>query len=103
MDFLLSNPMMWLYGLLGQFALQLGNLSTSRKKIISPWQYIKERPYKCVLSVIGGILGYSMLQGADLPGYVFFGAGWMANDTLDDVGSMANKARTQVVTKQNGD
>jgi hypothetical protein len=102
MEFLTSNPMMWLFGLITHFVLVLSNISTSRKKLVSPWQYIKERPYKVVLAVIGAIVGYSMLGGAQLPGYVYFGAGYMANDALDEFGSMANKSRTQVLVGQDG-
>lgn len=102
MEYLISNPMMWLFGLITHFVLVLSNISTSRKKMISPWQYIKERPYKVILAVIGAIVGYSMLGGAQLPGYVYFGAGYMANDALDEFGSMANKSRTQVLVGQDG-
>jgi hypothetical protein len=96
MSFLTSDPAMWFLGLVTHFVLVLSDVSAARKKYISPWQFIKERPYKVTLSIIGAIVGYAVLQDVkDAPAYVYFSVGYMANDTLDKAGSIASRKMPQ--------
>lgn len=87
---------MLILGLLTHFLMILSEMSTARKQMVTPWGYMKEKPYKAALSVIGSIVAYSLLPSEAEP-YVVFGAGYMANDALDRLGSITNKATTRTI------
>ena len=102
MSFILSHPVMLILGLLTHFLMILSEMSTARKQMVTPWGYMKEKPYKAALSVIGSIVAYSLLP-VDAEPYVVFGAGYMANDALDRLGSITNKSMTRtIVVDQQG-
>ena len=82
---------MLILGLLTHFFMILSEMSSARKSLVTPWGYVKERPYKAALSVIGSIVAYSLLPEGAEP-YVVFGAGYMANDALDRLGTITNKS-----------
>jgi hypothetical protein len=87
---------MLILGLLTHFLMILSEMSTARKGMVTPWGYLKERPYKAALSVIGSVVAYSLLDPEVEP-YVVFGAGYMANDALDRLGTITNKATTRTI------
>jgi hypothetical protein len=87
---------MLLLGLLTHFLMILSEMSTARKAIVTPLGYLKEKPYKAALSVIGSIVAYSLLP-IDAEPYVVFGAGYMANDALDRLGTITNKSMTRTI------
>lgn len=91
MTFLLSDPVMLCLGLTTHYLLILSEMSASRKCVVHPWSYLKDRPYKAALSAIGAVLAYSMIAGNEVEPYIVFGAGYMANDALDRVGSITAK------------
>lgn len=87
---------MLILGLLTHFLMILSEMSTARKALVTPLGYLKEKPYKAALSVIGSIVAYSLLPSEVEP-YVVFGAGYMANDALDRLGTITNKAQQPVI------
>lgn len=87
---------MLLLGLLTHYLMILTEISASRKRTVTPWEYVKEKPYKAALSAIGSIVAYSMLP-VDAKPFIVFGAGYMANDALDRIGSITNKAMTRTI------
>jgi uncharacterized membrane protein YkvA (DUF1232 family) len=95
-SYLLSGPSMLILGLLTHFLMILSEMSTARKVVVTPWGYLKEKPYKAALSVIGSIVAYSLLPENAEP-YIVFGAGYMANDALDRIGTIANKSMTRTI------
>jgi len=95
-SFILSHPSMLILGLLTHFLMILMEMSTARKRTVTPWEFIKEKPYKAALSVIGSIVAYSLLPSEAEP-YVVFGAGYMANDALDRLGTITNKSMTRTI------
>jgi len=59
---LLTHPLTML--VLGVVANQLNALSAASKEAgepISPVQYVKDKPYRCVLSLVGAVIGYGVL------------------------------------------
>lgn len=96
MNYILSHPVMLILGLLTHFLMILSEMSTARKTVVTPLGYLKEKPYKAALSVIGSIVAYSLLD-PDVESYVVFGAGYMANDALDRIGTITNKSMTRTV------
>jgi len=87
---------MLILGLLTHFLMILSEMSSARKTLVTPWEYVKEKPYKAALSVIGSIVAYSLLP-AEAEAYVVFGAGYMANDALDRLGTITNKSMTRTI------
>ena len=68
----------------------LAEMSQARGVRVSPFDYIRERPYKLSLSIIGAIIGYIVLQqSGELTLITAYGIGYMANDSIDRVGKMA--------------
>lgn len=96
MSFILSHPAMLILGLLTHFLMILSEMSSARKAVVTPLGFLKEKPYKAALSVIGSIVAYSLLP-IDAEPYVVFGAGYMANDALDRLGTITNKATTRTI------
>ena len=77
-------------GLLTHQLTILAEMSQARGKMVTPFDYIKERPYKLSLSAIGAVVGYIVLmQMNELTLLTAFGVGYMANDSIDRVGKMA--------------
>lgn len=67
----------------------LAEMSQADGKMITPLAYIKRRPYKFSLSVIGAIVGYVvLLQLGELTPITAFGVGYIANDSIDRVGKI---------------
>ncbi len=101
MDLSLPNVVMWVCGLLTHYAFVLVDMSAARKKVVTPWRFIKERPYKVFISLMGAVVGYAMLQdalaGAKIPIWLYFGVGYMANDNFDKITSIVSRTMPQTV------
>ena len=78
-------------GLLTHQLTILAEMSQSRKTRVTPFDYMRERPYKLSLSIIGAIIGYIVLQQmGELTLITAYGVGYMANDSIDRVGKMTS-------------
>ncbi len=76
-------------GLLAHLLAVLAEMSHAAGKIVTPLEYIKKRPYKLSLAIIGAIVGYAALeQMGELTQLTAFGIGYMANDSIDRMGKI---------------
>lgn len=87
--------MQFLFLLLGMgyhLVLVLGEMSQARGCVVSPFLFIKERPYKFAGAFIGSIVGFAILHSmGELSLLTAFGAGVMANDSADRVAKMTQR------------
>jgi len=78
-------------GLLANLISVLSEMSAARKTFVSPLAYIRERPYKVVMAIIGAVIGYVVLmQINELSMLTAFGAGYISSDGADRAGRIAN-------------
>lgn len=104
-EFILSAPVMWTFGLLTHYAFVLMDMSATRKKPVTPWRLVKERYYKVFISLMGALVGYAVLQeqlsDVKIPSYMYFIVGYWANDNIDKAVSIVSKSLPQMVIVQN--
>lgn len=72
-----NHAIMLFLGMASHFFIELAELSTATGKRYDPWQYIKSRPYRMIISVIGALIGYALVidQVPSTPGHPI--PGWM--------------------------
>lgn len=76
-------------GLIAHQLTILAEMSQAHGSLVTPYDYIKKRPYKFSLSVIGAIVGYMVLQQmGELTLLTAFGVGYIANDSIDRAGKL---------------
>ena len=68
----------------------LAEMSQAAGKRVTPLEYARRRPYKLTLSLIGTAVGYLVLMQMDeLTLLTAFGAGFIADTTVDRAGKLA--------------
>lgn len=87
----MSTELLCFLGLLTHQLTILAEMSQARGVRVSPFDYMRERPYKLSLSIIGAVIGYIVLQqSGELTLITSYGIGYMANDSIDRVGKMTS-------------
>lgn len=85
----MSTELLCILGLLTHQLTILAEMSQARNKRVTPFDYMRERPYKLSLSIIGAVIGYIVLsQMGELTLITAYGVGYMANDSIDRVGKI---------------
>lgn len=76
-------------GLLAHQMMILAEMSQASGQVIWPQDYIRKRPYKFGLSIIGTIVGYAaLMDSGQITSLTAFGVGVVANDIIDRIGKI---------------
>lgn len=87
----MSTELLCVLGLLTHQLSILAEMSQAKGRRVGPIEYIRERPYKLSLSIIGAVIGYIILaQVGELTLLTAYGVGYMANDSIDRAGKIAS-------------
>ena len=86
----MMEALMCTLGLMTHQIAILAEMSQARGCTVWPQDYVKDRPYKFALAVIGAMVGYIILYELEqLTMLTAFGIGAAANDSIDRAGSMS--------------
>jgi len=101
MNAIIFHPFFMLtLGLMTHFAFELGEITATTGKVASPIQYIKERPYRIFMSVVGALVAYAILLDTIPPetinqyrmAIMAFGAGYIADSGVKSAANITRGA-----------
>jgi len=104
MNAIIFHPLfMLILGILTHFAFELGEITARSGVVANPLDYVKQRPYRTFLSIVGALLGYALLLDTIPPQTISeyrmaamtFGVGFLADSSIKSVSNMARGAITR--------